>query len=260
MTQSVLKACLVGATGRMGTELRTAARQRSDLIFERGLAENRSDPSDQFDGLPVTNDPEKAVQGVDVVIDFSAPEATLETLQVAADESIPFVTGTTGFDDSERQRLDDFAQSIPLLKAANFSIGINVLKKLTRLTSDALSDDFDIEIFEAHHRNKTDAPSGTAKQLGRAASDGQQSQLKETAVWTRHGDTGDRSDKEIGFQVLRGGDIKGEHTVYFCGAGERIELTHRAGTRQIFADGAIDAAVWLTDRPPGLYGMDDLLF
>jgi 4-hydroxy-tetrahydrodipicolinate reductase len=169
------------------------------------------------------------------------------------------VIGTTGHDAAARSAIEEAARQIPIVSAPNMSLGVNLLLKLTQLAAATLDDSYDIEIFEAHHRNKKDAPSGTALALGRFAAEGRHVDLDEASDVARHGNTGARRRGAIGFSVFRGGDVVGDHTVTFAGTGERIELTHRASDRLSFARGAVRAAEWLADKEPGLYSMQDVL-
>lgn len=210
--------------------------------------------------IPVTGDLAEHITQCDVVVDFSTPEASVRAVRMAAGAGCAFVSGTTGLTATQQSIFDECARSIPVLQAANFSVGVNVLERLVELASRATGEGFDLEVFEAHHRRKVDAPSGTALFLGEAAARGRDTTLDESAQWTRHGQVGPRSEGEIGFQVVRGGDIVGEHTVFVCGDGERLELTHRATDRGIFAQGALRAASWLHAKRPGVYTMSDVLF
>lgn len=196
---------------------------------------------------------------VDVIIDVSNPLTCLAFAQAAATAGIPFVTGTTGLDAEQRVALEACAARIPIIHAANFSVGVNVLEHVVELVARA-TPGFDIEVFEAHHRRKVDAPGGTALMLGRAAARGRDLNLDDVAVFERQGHTGPRPHDAIGFQVLRGGGIVGEHTVYFVDESERIELSHRASDRGIFARGALRAASWIVGKAPGSYTMRDVLF
>lgn len=196
----------------------------------------------------------------DVVIEFSSPEATVDHARLAAQQGVAHVIGTTGFAAADLEALAEAAETIPILRAANMSLGVNLLLGLTAQVARALpAEAFDIEILETHHRHKVDAPSGTALALGDAAARGRAVILKEVAVRSRDGITGARGAGQIGFAALRGGDVVGDHMVMFAGSGERIELVHRASDRRIYARGAIQAARWLCGRPPGLYGMADVL-
>lgn len=261
MTDDPIRLAIVGAAGRMGTALldnaadRPQFEVRTAVVNPSGTYPDHLGPQD----VPTTGAPAD-IEQADVAIDFSVPEAFVASASRCAEIGVPLVSGTTGLSPDQWDEIDAFADQIPLLYAANFSAGINVLADLVGRAASALGEGADIEIFEAHHRNKVDAPSGTAKMLGEMAADARGQDLDEVARWAREGHTGERSDDEIGFQVLRGGDIVGEHTAYLCIEGERIELTHRSTDRGIFARGALRAARWITDRPAGRYDMTDVLF
>lgn len=261
MSATSIRLAIVGAAGRMGASLLANAAASDNLVVVSAIV----GPGDQSDALlgpnelSPTTDPE-AIETADVAIDFSAPSGMLGAARHCAQFGVPLVSGTTGVSDEQWDELDKLSRQTAILYAANFSVGVNLLAHLVERTASGFGDAVDIEIFEAHHRHKVDAPSGTAKLLGRAAARGRELDLDEAARWSRHGHTGERSDDEIGFQVLRGGDIVGEHTAFFCVDGERLELTHRATDRGIFARGALRAARWITDRSPGRYDMNDVLF
>lgn len=256
----MIRLAVVGAAGRMGTKLLELADAAPELTVTAALVGRGEEPRKLGPRrIESSADIGAGVASCDVVIDFSQPAGFDVALASAVEQGKPFVSGTTGLSEEQFGALDEAAASIPVLWAANFSIGVNVLGHLTELASRALQG-FDVEIFEAHHRRKVDAPSGTALYLGRAAAKGRGVELDDVAEWTRHGQTGARTDDEIGFQVLRGGSVVGEHTVFFCGAGERVEITHRAEDRAIFAQGALRAAQWLAGRGPGRYAMSDVLF
>ena len=209
-------------------------------------------------GVNITSDP-ASIGRADVLIDFTRPEATLKHLQACVEHRVRAVIGTTGFDESGRQQIEQAARSVPVVFSPNMSVGVNVAFRLVELASRMLSDDFDVEIVEAHHRHKVDAPSGTALRLGELIASAQGRLLPEVAMHGRHGLTGPRRSGSIGFSVIRGGDLVGEHTVMFAGAGERIEITHRATSRMTYALGSLRAARFLAQRGPGLYDMRDVL-
>ncbi|MFU8805753.1 MAG: 4-hydroxy-tetrahydrodipicolinate reductase [Bradymonadaceae bacterium] len=260
---SPVRIAIVGAAGRMGLSLLENANGLDDVEAVAAIVDPRSgDVGRKLGPRGLVAEPSlmERIEGVDVVIDFSAPASCLESAQIAARAGKAFLSGTTGLSPDQQSVLNAHGSHIPVLHAANFSVGVNVLNKMVEIASQATGPDFDIEIFEAHHRNKVDAPSGTALFLGEAAARGRDRALGDVARWERHGQTGERSASEIGFQVLRGGDVVGEHTVFFCAPGERIELTHRATDRGIFARGALRAARWLAPRKPGIYTMEDVLF
>jgi 4-hydroxy-tetrahydrodipicolinate reductase len=210
--------------------------------------------------MAVRADAEAVIAAADVVIEFSAPEATAAHAALAAARGTGHVIGTTGLSEAQEQGIRDAAARTAIMRAANMSLGVNLLLGLTEQVARALAPDaFDIEILEMHHKHKVDAPSGTALALGEAAARGRGVRLAEAAERGRDGLTGARKEGAIGFAALRGGDVVGDHVVVFAGAGERIELAHRATDRRIYARGAVTAARWLQGRPPGLYGMADVL-
>jgi 4-hydroxy-tetrahydrodipicolinate reductase len=210
-------------------------------------------------GVTVTADAAKALIGAAVALEFSVPQRVAEHTRVCRDLHVPLLVGTTGVDLEARAVLEDAAARVPVLIAPNTSIGVAVLDRLVALAAGALKEGYDVEVSEAHHRLKRDAPSGTALALGEIVARAHGNSLADLAVHGRQGSTQPRATGSIGFAVVRAGDIVGEHTVIFAGAGERVELTHRATDRLIFARGALRAAEWLIGRPPGLYGMGDVL-
>jgi 4-hydroxy-tetrahydrodipicolinate reductase len=252
---------VVGALGRMGEKVRAAVVEEPALSLGAAL-EAAGHPrlgATVEDGVRVDDDAKAAFERVDVAIDFSVPAATLANLRLAADAGVAYVTGTTGFSESEREEIAAHATKIPVLHAPNFSVAVNVLAWLTREAARRLGDGFDAEIVEIHHSAKRDAPSGTALRLGEAVAEGRGQTLADRLVLERAGEIGARPDGAIGIQTLRGGDNPGEHTVLFAGQGERLELIHRSHTRDHFARGAVRGAVWLLDRPPGLYRIEEAL-
>jgi len=194
-----------------------------------------------------------------VLIDFTRPEGTLRHLEVCVQHGTRAVVGTTGFDEAGRRQIEQAARSVPLVFSPNMSVGVNVTFRLVELAARMLAGEFDVEIIEAHHRHKVDAPSGTALRLGELAASAQGRTLAQAAVHTRHGVTGPRPQGAVGFSVIRGGDLVGDHTVLFAGTGERIEITHRACSRLTYALGALRAARFLAQREAGLYEMRDVL-
>lgn len=252
---------VVGAQGRMGLEVRTALDSMPDLEFA-GALERPGHPDvgrSIAEGVVLHDDPKLALEGCRIAIDFSIPEATLKNLRAAADAGVAYVTGTTGFDAKGRREIEAFAERIPVLHAPNFSVSVIVLGHLAREAARLLGDGYDAELFELHHGQKRDAPSGTALFLAEAIAKGRETTLDEHLVLERAGETGVRPADAIGIQTLRGGDNPGEHTVYFIGKGERVELTHRAATRGHFAVGAVRACAWLVGREPGLYRIEQVL-
>ena len=209
--------------------------------------------------VTVTDDPLDAFAPAQAVLDFTAPEATLAFARIAAQARLVHVIGTTGFTDEQIAALEPASRHAVLVRAGNMSLGVNLLTKLTRLVAEALDPDFDIEIVEAHHNRKVDAPSGTALMLGEAAAEGRGVSLNDVADRGRDGITGARKPGDIGFTAIRGGDVVGEHDVIFAGPGERIVLRHLASDRSLFAKGALKAALWGQDKKPGHYDMMDVL-
>jgi 4-hydroxy-tetrahydrodipicolinate reductase len=245
MSARELQVAIFGASGRMGRAVVAAVEESS------GAAVTGSTTS--------SGEPAAALPGADVAIEFALPQATAANLAACVAAKRPIVIGTTGHDDAQRAQIAAAAREIAIVMAPNMSLGVNLLLKLVELTAGKLDASYDIEVFEAHHRNKKDAPSGTALALGAAAASGRGVKLSEAAEHARHGTGAARARGAIGFSVFRGGDVVGDHTVTFAGAGERIELTHRASDRMAFARGAVQAARWLVGRPPGLYSMQDVL-
>jgi 4-hydroxy-tetrahydrodipicolinate reductase len=259
---------VTGASGRMGQMLiRTVA--ASDKAHLVGAVERSGhswigrDVGEAMGGAPlgvtVTDQPLEAFARAQAVIDFTAPEATLEFAALAAQARAVHVIGTTGMTDAQIARLEPAARHAVIIRAGNMSLGVNLLVQLTKRVAAALDEDFDIEVIEAHHRNKVDAPSGTALMLGEAAAEGRGVTLAEVADRGRDGITGARERGHIGFSAIRGGDIVGEHDVLFAADGERIILRHVATDRAIFARGALKAALWGQDKEPGEYDMVDVL-
>jgi 4-hydroxy-tetrahydrodipicolinate reductase len=260
---------VVGAEGKMGLEIRAALEGEPSLQFA-GALERPGHPQvgeavsgGAADGLAVGvvlhDDPKRALEGCGVAIDFSVPTATLANIRAAADVGVAYVTGTTGIEEAGMAEIARYAEQIPVLHAPNFSVSVNVLGHLAREAARLLGNGYDAEIFELHHGQKRDAPSGTALFLAEAIAEGQEKRLKDHLVLERAGETGARPEGAIGIQALRGGDNPGEHTIYFIGGGERVELTHRAATRAHFAVGAVRAAAWMVGKAPGLYRIEQVL-
>jgi 4-hydroxy-tetrahydrodipicolinate reductase len=210
-------------------------------------------------GVTVTSDLNAGLASANVLIDFTRPEGTLSHLAACAALNVNAVIGTTGFSEGQLAEIERFAEQIAIVFAPNMSLGVNVTAKLVSMASQSLGLGADIEVFEAHHKLKVDAPSGTALMLGRVAAEARGQELDKVAVYDRHGVTGERAPGSIGFSTLRAGDIIGDHTVYFVLNGERIEITHRSSSRETYAHGAIRAAKFLADKRQGLYDMNDVL-
>lgn len=210
-------------------------------------------------GVLITSDFATGLDGADCLIDFTRPEGTLEHLAYCAEHGIKLVIGTTGFDDAGKEAIREAAEKTAIVFAPNMSVGVNVTLKLLQLAAKSLSEGYDIEIVEAHHRHKVDAPSGTALKMGEVIADALGRDLKDCAVYGREGVTGARDPSTIGFATIRGGDIVGDHTVLFAGTGERIEITHKSSSRVTYAHGALRAAQFLADKTTGLFDMQDVL-
>ena len=250
-----------GALGRMGERVRAAVAAEPEVRLGAAL-EAPGHPrlgATLEDGVRVTDDLAAGLDAADVAIAFALPAATLRLVRAAAERGLPCAVGTTGFEEAERAELARLAEKLPLVVAANFSVAVNVLRFLTRRAAELLGPAYDAEIVELHHAAKLDAPSGTALELAAAIAEARGERLSERQVLARQGQTGARSPGAIGIQSLRGGDNPGEHTVLFIGPGERLELAHRAATRDHFARGALRAALWLRGRAPGIYGMEQVL-
>ncbi|MGH8176227.1 MAG: 4-hydroxy-tetrahydrodipicolinate reductase [Steroidobacter sp.] len=268
MAATELRVAILGVSGRMGRALVAAIDEAHAVVLGGASASANSqwrgqDVSALAGGaarnMAITSDPAAALKGVGVAIDFTLPEATCGNIDACIAADCPIVIGTTGHDEPTREYITQAARQIAILSAPNMSLGVNLLLKLVELAARKLDSGYDIEVFEAHHRNKKDAPSGTALALGAAAATGRQVSLDDVADYARRGATGARHSGAIGFSVFRGGDVIGDHTVTFAGSGERIELTHRASDRMAFARGAVQAARWIAGRKPGLYSMQDVL-
>ncbi|MDP3870864.1 4-hydroxy-tetrahydrodipicolinate reductase [Phenylobacterium sp.] len=257
-----------GATGRMGQALIQAVGAVEGARLAAAIAPEAT-PGYGLDagsmvglpplGLAVHHDLAAAVPGLDVLIDFTRPEGTLLALALCQQQGKALVIGTTGFTPEQKAAIAAAARQIPIVLAANFSIGVNVVLKLLEQAGALLKDGYDVEIVEAHHRHKVDAPSGTALRMGEAVATGLGRDLKTCAVYERYGHTGARESQTIGFSTVRGGDVVGDHSVLFLGDGERVEIAHKATSRMNFARGAVRAAQWLASARPGLYDMPDVL-
>lgn len=254
-----MKIGIVGCMGRVGQLL--VSEISSDKHAELELAGGSIKPDEEYNdqGYPIYKNPEELFKNSDCVIDFTIPEATRKHIWLAAKHKTSLIIGTTGLTDNDEKEMKDAAQETSIIYAANMSIGVNLLCALIEQASAKLDEEFDIEIIETHHKHKIDAPSGTALAMGKSAAIGRNVNHDEKAVFERYGRTGERKSGDIGYGVLRGGDVVGEHTLYFYGQGERIELTHKATDRSLFAKGAIKAAKWINGQKAGLYSMRDVL-
>jgi 4-hydroxy-tetrahydrodipicolinate reductase len=263
------RAVVTGVAGRMGREIVRLVRGAEGLSLS-GAVELPGGPAVGQDaglvaglgmpiGLVVQGGLAAALPGADVVIDFTGPEASAAHATLCAERGVAMVIGSTGFTPEARARVEAAAGRIPLVLSPNMSVGVNVLFELVRQAARALGGGYDVEIVEVHHKHKRDAPSGTAVRLGEVAAEALGRKPAEALCFARQGITGERPPWQIGVQSLRGGDVVGEHTVLFCGEGERIELTHRATSRSQLAAGAIRAAAWIAGKPAGRYDMADVL-
>lgn len=263
-----IRIAIVGAPGRMGRNLIQATQQAEDVELGAALARSGSSliGSDAGElagvgktGVLITDDLLSVIGDFDVLIDFTRPEATLAYMAICREHKKAMVIGTTGFDEAGKAAIRTAAEEIGIVFAANFSVGVNLVLKLLEKAAKVMGDYADIEIVEAHHRHKVDAPSGTALAMGEAIADAMSWNLDEHAVYAREGHTGERKPQTIGFATVRAGDIVGEHTAMFADIGERVEITHKASSRMTFANGAVKAAFWLKGNKCGLYDMRDVL-
>lgn len=259
---------ITGAAGRMGRALieatqQTAGLQLSVALERPGSSVIGADAGELAgfgkNGVVISDDLAKLTDQFDVLIDFTRPEVTSQNLAVCREANKRIVIGTTGFSDAQKQDIQTASQSIGVVFAPNMSVGVNLCLKLLDMAARVMGDYTDIEIIEAHHRHKVDAPSGTALRMGEVVAAALGRDLKDCAVYGREGQTGERDRKTIGFETIRAGDIVGEHTVMFADIGERVEITHKASSRMTFANGAVRAAAWLMQHSNGLFDMQDVL-
>lgn len=263
-----LRIAVTGAAGRMGKHLIETVYHTEGVEISAALERTGSSllgaDAGELAGVgrlnvPVSTGIESVIDDFDVLIDFTVPAATLEHLMCCADHGKAVVVGTTGFSVGEQAAIEALSERMAICKASNFSTGVNVCFKLLEMAAKVLGDDSDIEIYEAHHRHKIDAPSGTALSMGEVVAETLGRDLHQVAVYGREGQTGARDKNTIGFATMRGGDVVGDHTVTFAADGERVEITHKASSRLAFARGAVRAASWLSAQKPGLYDMQDVL-
>ena len=255
MSDEITKIGIAGCTGRVGqlliAELNSGAHE--GLEFSGGLTNDIPSPAPDYF---ITSDINELLERSDAIIDFTRPEATMLNAEACATHKKPIIIGTTGLDHDQESRLEGLSSYTPIVYTANMSIGVNLLLALVEQAAEKLSNEWDIDIFESHHKYKVDAPSGTALALGKAAAQGRGVNHDDVASYDR---TGAREQGEIGYAVSRGGDVVGEHTVYFYSEGERLELTHKATNRALFARGALHATRWALSQKPGIYSMKDIL-
>jgi len=262
-----LKIAVAGASGRMGRMLIDAIQNADDTLLA-GALDVPGAPTVGSDaaaflgqpaGVPIEAELSRGLANADFLIDFTRPEGTLKHLAYCAEHGIKMIIGTTGFDDADKAAIAAAADKTAIVFAPNMSVGVNVTMKLLEMAAKSFSHGYDIEIIEAHHRHKVDAPSGTALKMGEVVAGALGRDLKDVAVYAREGVTGERDPSSIGFATIRGGDIVGDHTVLFAGIGERIEITHKSASRVTYAHGSLRAARFLADKTSGLYDMQDVL-
>ena len=263
----MLNIAVAGASGRMGHMLIEAVLASPDcqlvaaldLPGSPALGQDAGAFAGRATGVAVSADLHAALAAADVLIDFTRPEGTLAHLAVCQPLGVRVVIGTTGFSPQQKAQIAAYAQHLAIVFAPNMSVGVNVMLRLLDLAARSLDASYDVEVIEAHHKHKVDAPSGTALALGEAVARARGVNLATQGVFTRHGHTGERAPGSIGFATIRGGDLVGEHTVMFAGTGERIEISHKSGSRANYAEGSLRAARFVAGKAPGLYGMDDVL-
>lgn len=264
----MIKAAVTGAAGRMGSRIVQVLASSDGICLGAALERKGQSLVGQdaggsagiaATGIRISDDTTAGVRAADVMIDFTFPEVSLQNLRICADLEKPAVIGSTGFSKDQLAEVKKIARAIPCVLSPNMSVGVNVCFKVLADIAKILGPEFDVEIVETHHRMKKDAPSGTAVRMGEVVASALGRDYRASAKYHREGMTGERTREEIGMQTVRGGDVVGEHTVYFIGMGERIELTHRAHTRDMFARGAVRAAKWVVGKKPGLYDMQDVL-
>ncbi len=264
----MIRIAVTGAAGRMGRAIIAAVEANPATSFSGALEKEDSaylgkDAGEMAgvgkSGIRITDNPEKAFKKADAIIDFSTPESSMKVLDLAVRSGKALVIGTTGFSFHQRDEIKELSEGGRVVMAPNMSVGVNLLLRLVHEAASVVGREYDIEIIEAHHRHKKDAPSGTALRIAEVAASAVGRDLDSAAVYERKGIIGERRPEEIGIQTIRAGDIVGDHTIIFAGPGERIELTHKASSRDTFAAGAVRAAVWVMDKPNGLYDMQDVL-
>jgi 4-hydroxy-tetrahydrodipicolinate reductase len=265
--QSPHRVCVAGASGRMGQMLVEAVQGSEDCVLS-GALDMSASPAIGLDAgafagrateVAITADLGAGLSGSQFLIDFTRPEGTMAHLRSCVEHGVKLVIGTTGFSEAQKAEIAEASKSIAIMMAPNMSVGVNVTMKLLEMAARALSTGYDIEIIEAHHRHKVDAPSGTALKMGEVIAGALGRDLKDCAVYAREGVTGERDPSSIGFATVRGGDIVGDHTVLFAGIGERIEVTHKSSSRSTYAQGSLRAVRFLAGQPSGLYDMFDVL-
>jgi 4-hydroxy-tetrahydrodipicolinate reductase len=261
------KIVIAGATGRMGHALLQGVFEDESLqlygaldrLGSPNIGRDAGEQVGKNTGVYISDDAGETLQGADVLIDFTRPDASMDYLEICQRHHVKHVIGTTGFTVEQKAKIEAASKQIAIVFAPNMSVGVTLLINLVEQAAKVLNEGYDIEVVEMHHRHKVDAPSGTALRLGEAAAQGLGKNLKDCAIYAREGVTGEREAGKIGFATLRGGDVVGDHTVVFAGIGERVEITHKASSRATFALGALRAAKFLSDKKTGLYDMRDVL-
>lgn len=263
----MIKVAIAGASGRMGRMLIEAVNAAEDMQLSgaldiagcSALGQDACAYSGKSSGVVISSDFAVGLAGADFLIDFTRPEGTLKHLDYCAEHGIKVIIGTTGFDEAGKAAIAKAAKKIAIVFAPNMSVGVNVTMKLLELAARSFAEGYDVEIIEAHHRHKVDAPSGTALKMGEVIATAMGRDLNEVGVYAREGITGERDPSSIGFATIRGGDIVGDHTVLFAGIGERVEISHKSSSRVPYANGSLRAARFLRDKPNGLFDMQDVL-
>ncbi len=264
----MIRIAITGAAGRMGRNLMEACRMTDGMVITAAIVKPGSSlvgtiagdlVSDSAIKSVIVDDMNTVLDDFDVLIDFTSPEVSLHNIEICVAAGKKMVIGTTGFSEAQKQKISAAAKTIAICFAPNMSVGVNLCLKLLETTAKVMGNDVDIEIIEAHHRFKKDAPSGTALRMGEVVAESLGRDLAKCAVYGRQGLTGERERETIGFVTIRAGDIVGEHTVMFAGMGERVEITHKASSRMTFASGSVRAAKWLFNKPSGLFDMQDVL-
>ena len=262
-----LNVAIAGASGRMGRTLIEAVLRDKDFKLAAALdipdcphlGKDAGELVGNACGVKIVDDIERALKGCDAIIDFTRPEGTLNHVAICRKLGVKPVIGTTGFDEAGKKAIADAAKEVAIAMAPNFSVGVNATFKLLELAAKSLGKGYDVEVIEAHHRLKVDAPSGTALRMGEVVAQALNRDLKQCAIYGREGVTGERKDDTIAFSTIRGGDLVGDHTVMFIGMGERVEITHRSSSRMNYATGALRAAQWVMGKQAGLFDMFDVL-
>ncbi len=257
-----------GASGRMGRALIQACTENADSVLAAALVRPQSEYEGQDAGvvagiapanITLISDRTTLPSSIDAWIDFTLPDGLMSAISHCVEKNTPMVIGTTGLSEQQKDAISEAGKSIPIVFAPNMSVGVNLCLSILQTAARTLGDDYDVEIVEAHHKNKVDAPSGTALRMGEVIADALNIDLENNAEYSRHGNIGVRKPGTIGFQTIRAGDIVGEHTVTFAGIGERVEIAHRASSRLTFARGAVRAAIWIKEQSAGVYDMQDVL-